>query len=218
MTIQQKLDLFTQRTMESVNRQCREAAQEIQNAVKTAVSEAEEKARREMADRLKTETYRLQRESNKKIHAVSMKSRRDLFSRRERLIDELFTDLEKNLRDFTGTPAYKDFLTEGVTAVTGTDFLPSGAVSAKETSPAKNTDFSIIQLMAQDIFYKDLKELIESKTLLTAEATEEDFIGGFRLISGNRRMIADYTLLARMERLNENRNNLWHKRPDFDCN
>ena len=211
MTVQQKLDLFTQRTMESVNRQCREATYEIQTAIKSAALEAEKIARREMEDRVKTESYRLEREANKKIHAVSMEARRDLFSLQTRLADELFADLEKDLREFTGTLAYKDFLLEGIAAVMDTTFLP------ERIAAAADKDFSIMQLMAKDIFYEELRKLIETETCFTIEVTEEDFIGGFRLISGDGRMMTDYTLLARLEKIKSQGLNLYRLKLENLC-
>jgi len=194
MTIQQKLDLFTQKTMESVNRQCLEAAHEIQNAIKTAVSETKKKARKEMADRVRIESYQLERESNKKIHTASMAARRDLSALRKRLTNELLTDLEKNLRHFADTPAYKDFILEGLIAATTSTLTANANADMLK-------DFAIVQLMAKDIFYEELKIQIEVETAFTVEATDEDFIGGFRLISENGRKIADYTLLARLKDL-----------------
>ena len=204
MTIQQKLDLFTKKTMESVNRQCLKVTLEIQNTIKIAILETKEKAHKEMADIIRAESYQLEREANKKIHAASMEARRGLFTLQERLAKGLFNDLEKSLQDFTGTPAYKDFLFEGVATVMDNNFLLKKTTDLMDKSCSlapTGTHFSIMQLMAQDTLFWKLKELIETETSFTVEAVDEDFIGGFRLMSENRRIIADYTLISRLKNL-----------------
>ena len=195
ITVQQKLELFAQKTMESVDRQHREVTQEIQESIKAAVREAEESARREMKDKLRNEGYKLDRDAHKKIHAAAMEARRDLSALKERLSEALLSDLEKDLRNFAVAPEYGAFLMEGVAAVTvDEDNFPS-----------------IIQLMERDMTYKEAIEAkISSKYAYSVEATEEDFIGGFRLISADRRVTADYTLLTRLEDLYEDRSSFWH--------
>jgi len=190
VTIQQKLDLFAQQTLESVNRQRHDAALEIQEAIKTAIQKTEEAARRHMEDRIKTEKYKSDLAAHKSIHAATITAKQNLAVLRERLTHALLVDLEKDLRNFTDTPAFKDFLLAGIIA-----------------ADAVAKDFPILQLMARDIAYK---ESIETELPFTVEATAEDFIGGFRLISADRRATADYTLFTRLGDLNENRSNFWN--------
>jgi len=200
MTVQEKLILFAERTLERVNIQHREASREIQETIRVAVREAEAAACKDMEAQLKIEESRLEREAHKKIHAASMAARQKQVSLQDKLSDELFSDLEGDLRCFANGKgkgkhsAYSDFLLEGIAANLG-------------------QDFHIVQLMQRDMTYKTA---IEAETDFVVEETEEDFIGGFKLLSSNRRAIADYTLLARLGELNEDRSNLWHKRPGAD--
>ena len=187
MTVLQKLDLFEKKTFESVERQRREAAGEIQQAVESAVREAEEEARRDFEERIKAERYKLERKHNREIFAVTRSLRKAKAELRKRLADELFASLEKDLRDFAISSVYEDFLLEGIAAVT-------------------DQDFPIIRLMAKDMIYK---KPIEDATSFTVEEVEEDFIGGFKLMSD--KAMIDYTLLGR---LNERRNDFWNQWPD----
>ena len=98
MDVQQKLLLFSEKAMESVARQRRESAVEIQDAVRDALVSVEELGRREMKDKIKAEQHRLERESNKKIHAAGTEARKALSDLRERLSGELFADLERELQ------------------------------------------------------------------------------------------------------------------------
>ncbi|MCL2420701.1 MAG: hypothetical protein FWD03_02485 [Defluviitaleaceae bacterium] len=187
MTVQQKLDLFAKNTFESVNQKRRDTALEIQKSIKFAAQKTEKAAQRNMDDQLKAEGYRLNLEAHKKIHAAATSARLALSALRAQLADDLISDLENDLREFTSTPAYKDFLLEGITSIA--DDVLKG--------------FPIVQLMTRDMSY------IESTELAT-ETTNEDFIGGFRLISANRHAMADYTLLTRLGDLHEDRSNIWN--------
>ena len=189
MTVLQKLDLFEKKTFEAVERQRREAAREIQDAIEASLREAEKEARSKLEERIKAERYKLERQNNKKIYAAAVAARKAKAELQKRLLDELFADLEKDLRNFAASMAYGDFLLEGIAAV-------------------MEQDLPIIRFMAKDMIYKGL---IEDGTQFIVEEAEEDFIGGFKLMSD--RVIIDYTLLGE---LNERRNDFWNQWPDTD--
>ena len=179
MNIQQKLDIFTERAMEHAAQQRSETAREIQESIKTAVREAEESTRRAASQLLKTETAKLERESHILTHAAQTAARQKLAELRQTLAEELLTDLESDLRSFVASPAYGDFLLEGIAAYA-------------------EHEFPTLQIMSRDIAFK---EPIETETSFTIEESAEDFIGGFRLISADGRKISDQSLLARLEAL-----------------
>ena len=190
MTVQQKLDHFAERALERAEEDRKKAAEEIQSAIKTALENAKKEAGKDALEQLKTERNKLEMEANRQIYKESMELRRKMSDLRERLADELIAELEKDISNFVGTAAYGDFLLEGTIA-----FMGAG--------------FPILQLMERDASYKDP---IEAETPFTVETTDEDFIGGFKLLSENRRTIADYTLLTRLGELYEDRSNFWDKR------
>ena len=173
MNIQEKLDLFAQKALDSVNRKRRETALEVQGAVKAAVQKAEDNARHAMKKRLKDEAYKLEQEAHKRIYHAAIEARRELAVLRERLADELFADLEKDLRDFVTTEAYQDFLQEGIE-------------TAKQQFSGE------------------------------VEIVQGDEIGGFRLISHDKRAVADYTLRTRLKELKDE--GIWDKWPGIDGN
>ena len=197
MTVQQKLDLFAKITFDRVARKRLEGTQEIQSAIKDAVIKAEELARHNMEDKLKTEEIRLKHESHKKIYEASMLARHKMSLLRQRLIDNLLINLEKELRDFVVADTYKSFLFEGINIATDDDFK----------------DFALILLTTRDLKFK---EDIESWSPFIVKEAKTDFIGGFQLISKNGQAVADYTLLARLGELNDDRGSLWYKWSSID--
>jgi len=174
MTVQQKLDAFAKRIKDDINNKQRQEAKEIQEAIVQAVNEAENEARRISNEQLRIEIAKLERESNKKIYTASTKARQKLFELKEELKSELLYELENYLREFTKSPEYKSFLQDGL-------------------KHAETAAFSTIVVMPQDA---DI-----TLPNLTTETSEEDFIGGFKLLSADKRVTADYSLLTKLGEL-----------------
>jgi len=163
--------------MESVAQQRAAAAREIQESIKKAVREAEETANRAASALIKSEKAKLEREAYIKIHAVRTAAKQKLAELRNRLANELLSELEADLRSFAASPAYGDFLLEGI-----------AAYAAHE--------FQTVQLMPRDMPFK---APIEAETSFIIEESDEDFIGGFKLVSADGRRLTDQSLLGRLE-------------------
>jgi len=174
MTVQQKLDAFTKRIKDDIDNKQRQEAKEIQEAIVKAVHNAESETRRISTEQLRIEVAKLERESNKKIYATAIKARQKIFELKEQLKSDLLYELKNRLSEFTKNPQYKSFLQDGLESI--------------ETEP-----FNTIILMPQDTI----------STKLTIKTSEEDFIGGFKLLSADNRMMADYTLLTRLGELSD---------------
>lgn len=114
MTVQEKLDLFEKRTMESVVRKRSETTSEIQESIKIAVREAEKDARQAMSERIKAETGKLDLDGQRRIHAAYIETRREFAILRERLAEELFAELESDLREFVAGDEYQKFLQDSI--------------------------------------------------------------------------------------------------------
>jgi len=191
MTVQQKLALFSEKASTNVKQQRQEFSREMRNLLKKAQHEAEITAQKEAAEQIRLEKQKVNREMQKKINTANMEARQKIAALQESFAKELFSELKGDLIAFSASPAYGDYLLEGI-------------VKHIELG------FSIVQLMARDSSYK---EAIEAETSFRVELTEEDFIGGFKLLSENRRMIADFSLLNRLE---ETKNDFWDKRAGTD--
>ena len=176
MTIEQKLIRFAEGAQQKVDDECRKITNEIQEAIKSAVGDADYAARGQKHERIQAERHRLEREANKKVNAASMAVKQELSALRERLANELFAAVEADLRNFTTMPGYEFFLIQKILAKAG--------------------KFRFVQIMPRDMH---LAERIEAEASLQVESVEEDFIGGFRLLSENRRVVDDHTLLMRIQ-------------------
>ena len=206
MTIDQKLDLFAERAIESANKKRKLEVRRLQETIKTATKEAEKEARLDAKHKLKFESSVLEKSANKEVYSAHTAARRKISMLKECLLTDLFADLERDLRDFAESREYQKFLFEGIVAITENASKNASKTASKTASEA--ADFSTILLMPRDMIYK---EPIEAETPFTVEETDEDFIGGFKLKSTNGRAFIDHTLLARLKELDNDRGNLWNK-------
>ena len=176
MTIQQKLDAFAKRIKDDADTKQRQEAKEIQEAIMQAVKNAEHEAGRISSEQLRIEISKLERESNREVYLASTKARQKLFELKEQLKSELLYELENLLRKFVKSTEYKSFLQSGLNSV-------------------ETASFSTIIVMSQDAD-------VTLSNLIT-KTSEEDFIGGFKLLSADKRVLADYSLLTRLGELSD---------------
>ena len=191
MTVQQKLALFSEKANANIKQQRQEFFLEMQDLLKEAQKTAETTAQKEAAEQIRLEKQKSDRELQKRVQEAKLAARQKLANAQKNLANELLAELKNDLYAFTASPAYSDYILEGI-------------VKHSELG------FKIVQLMARD---KSYKEAIEAETNFRVELTEDDFIGGFKLMSENRRMIADFSLLNRLEELFDEQN-FWNKWAD----
>jgi len=180
MKVEKKLALFTQITMQEVEEKRLQLKKEIDEAFTGAVEEAVRTAEKQARERVRMEEYKIDRATNKEIIEAITAAKRSLVEKREMLMDALFQDVTDDLRAFIQKPEYQDWLVREIQA-------------AQEKSQGV---FAYVQVMARDACV--LHEGSDGISSLTAEYTDEDFLGGFRLFSANRNIIDDQTLLYRL--------------------
>ena len=110
-----------------------------------------------------------------------MELKRSLLQTRQSLCEELFTDVEQQVRAFTKTEKYQVFLQQ--------------AWNQAEPYFRKGSGEVICTVMESDI--KLAKELFQMPALKLV-AADNDFIGGFLLENTSLRLFVDCTLLTRI--------------------
>ncbi|MDR1663894.1 MAG: V-type ATP synthase subunit E [Clostridiales bacterium] len=183
MKIEKKLELFTRITMSEIEEKrrvaTRESNEKFKNDVESAVRAAEKQAR----ERIVNEQYSVGKLKNKQTVTAATEAKRALIALRERLTDELFKDIEDDLRNFAASGEYAGYLLDLLQKKTEGGYYAYVTVTQRDMA---------------------LAEPIKRRFGLTAEAAEEDFIGGFRLISEDRRASEDMTFLWKLNEAREN--------------
>jgi vacuolar-type H+-ATPase subunit E/Vma4 len=188
MTVEKKLEMFSDITMNEVEEKRRKIQRDSGEKLRSAADEAVRAAEKSAQERLREERYAIDKLNNKQTVAASAEAKRSLIKLRDKLTEELFADIEADVRAFTESAEYESYLTDEINAAVHENagrytvllVLPRDLGAARRIAAAMaNTQQISVETGGGDI-------------------TGEDFIGGFKLASADRRAMADYTLSARL--------------------
>ncbi|MEE1014360.1 MAG: V-type ATP synthase subunit E [Clostridia bacterium] len=146
-----------------------------------ALKRADETCKQRLEQALHNGTSELEYQRRKILTQRKIELKRLLLQTRQGLCEELFTDLEQQVRAFTKTEHYKMFLQR--------------AWNRAEPYFRKGSGEVICTVMASDM--ELAKELFPMPGLKFVHS-EKDLIGGFLLENATLRLFVDYTLLARI--------------------
>jgi vacuolar-type H+-ATPase subunit E/Vma4 len=166
-----KLQVFKQTVMRSMDEEWQNILHEMDAALNAAVEDALFALQKQAKEQLDQLRYTLEIKKNKDIAAAAGQTRKMMEERRNSAIDALFDDVVNKLREFTASPAYSLFLFDKV----------YGCDTKK---------FIYLQVMDRD------RELVAALPNLTVLSTEEDFIGGFRMMTKYKQAMVDYTFTS----------------------
>ena len=183
MKVEKKIALFTEITMNEVNAKRRQIKKETDDIFKDAVDDAVKCAKKQARERIALAQYKLNTEKNREILEAATTAKRNLADKRSKLVEALFAGVMSDIRAYVDSPTYRNSLISYIQAI----------------AADKPGLFSYVQLMERDV---PLTGGITS--LLTVEPVSQDFVGGFRLISANRRIVDDRSLLRRLEEARRN--------------
>lgn len=197
MKVEKKLEIFTQVTMSKVEEKRRQITREMGEAFNGTVDEAVRTAEKQSRERLRTERYKIDTLKNKQIVTASADAKRLLIALRDRLTEDLFADVKADVRAFTKSPDYEAWLSDNI----------------RKSLSASSGGYAYVQIMRRDT---PLADKIAKTTGLKVEVTDEDFIGGFRLITASHRAISDHTLAKRIQEERGNfsmmsNHDMWHE-------
>ena len=183
MNVDKKLAMFRKVVMQEVEKKRAKAASEMGEAFTAAVDEAERAAQRNAQERIQTERFKIDRMKNRESVTASAEAKRSIIELRERLTDALFTDVLSDVAAFIGSEEYGEYLLNAIS-------------NANAQVSVIRRSFVYAQVRRADMA---LAGRIKEMTGLIAETADDIELGGFRLISGNRKVIDDRTLASRVK-------------------
>ena len=179
MNTEKKLEYFTQaiaKEVESKKRQERQRlAAQLAEAVQAAQAQAETKAKEQIAACRQA----IQKICNRRITEARTQARSSLATLRQSLTAQLFDDIKAHVTSYTHSHEYENYLIENI---------QSALAKSKHS-------FTYVQLSPGDM---RLASVIHDATRLTPELGEDGDIGGFRLLSANRGIAAEYRFRYRL--------------------
>ena len=179
MNTDKKLEYFTEAIAREVASKKRSARQQMTNDFNAAVSKAAAQAETEAKEQLQAQRQAIQTVNNRRISEAETTARRSLAFLRERLIAQLFDHIKADIIAFTQSPAYENYLINGIKIAQAQSKLP----------------YKYVQLTPDDM---RLSQPIQAATGLTPEPTEASHIGGFKLLTESRGKIVECTIASRL--------------------
>jgi len=179
MNTEQKLEHFSQAITREVEARKRKARQEIVSDMEAEISKTESQQLAEIQAQINVQQQAIKRAGNIRITESQTESRKSLSTLTERLTAQLFDQVKAEIVAFTQSTDYEAYLLEGIHAIQSQSRQP----------------YAYIQLAPQDM---RLAATIEKATGLTTEQTEENIIGGFRLLCKNRSKMSECSIQSRL--------------------
>lgn len=178
MNVTDKLAVFSRITMQQVEDECLQLKNELDETFRARVEEAARGLEKQSQERIRNEKYKAERAKNLEVVAAATEAKQLRVDLRNRLTDLLFADVQAKIEAFVLSPEYAPW-------------LKSHLQAACQEKPGV---FAYVQLME-----RDMSLVLPTDIKILKESTKEDFLGGFRLFSANRKMFEDFTLLLRLQ-------------------
>ncbi|MCL2363070.1 MAG: hypothetical protein FWC71_00220 [Defluviitaleaceae bacterium] len=174
--VEAHLDYFAQAMLGEAAAMKRRMARANEKKRQAAIMAAINESRARVAEEVQKSTQQLLIERNKKLAALVTQSREKYWQHKQKLLHDLFDVAENRINNFVASDAYPRYMQERIHAA------------------MRVNEFTTVQLMQRDI-----EAAFELPKNLTAEASTDDFIGGFILINEARTQRIDYTLLTQLK-------------------
>ena len=179
MNQEKKLEYFAQLISKEVEAKKLKARRQMAADMEKAIADALSAAETEAEQHIKNERQAIQKAQNKRRTEAKAQARRQLASLREELTAKLLEEVKTTLDDFIHSHEYESHLI---------DNIQTALANSKH-------NFTYIQLTPNDM---RLSHAIQEATGLTPEVGSESAIGGFKLLSANRGIAADFTFAPRL--------------------
>lgn len=171
-----KLEYFAEVVEREVEARKRRAKHQLANDLGKKAAAAVSEAEREVNARVEAARREMNRNANRKIAAVTTEAKAAFNAVRNSHQAKLLAEVAEELTAFTKSAEYESYLIEKIAASKG--------------------EFTIAKLTPQDMQHA---EKIHQNTGITAVTGETDYIGGFILLTENKKIQSDHTFKHRLE-------------------
>ncbi|MBE5934719.1 MAG: hypothetical protein E7262_02860 [Lachnospiraceae bacterium] len=185
MTIEEKLENFKASALKDAKMQSSVIIKNSEDNIRTKLEEYELRAKEDYENKVRLESSMIISKNNQDITKESLIIKQKVEKRRLELINNLFKDLEKKLKEFKKSSEYEDLLIAQIEQV---------------KSYAKEADF-IIYIDKTD---RDLMDKIANASGAKVEINKNNIIGGIKAVIEEKNILLDYSFADKLheEKLN----------------
>lgn len=187
MTTEEKLKHFSEVSMETAREEAQRAITEYKAVLEDEMEQHKKEKQAASENQFRIEAENAAREINKALSAEQLHIKRKLSRKQQELREVLFSEIQEQLRAFTKTEGYADWLETKV----------------KKALEIAGEDEIQISLSPEDA---DLIPEIEKRTGMRPLLAEDSFLGGIRAVIPQKNILIDDTLLTSFQNEKENFN------------
>lgn len=187
MTTEEKLKHFSEVSMETAREEAQRAITEYKAVLEDEMEQHKKEKQAASENQFRIEAENAAREINKALSAEQLHIKRKLSRKQQELREILFSEIQEQLRAFTKTEGYADWLEAKV----------------KKALVIAGEDEIQISLSPEDA---DLIPEIEKRTGMRPLLAEDSFLGGIRAVIPQKNILIDDTLLTSFQNEKENFN------------
>lgn len=179
MNINEKLEYFDQSVIDNATSQAMAIVEEYRSSLQKVLEERKSTFLNKAEHTYRMEADLILREKNHKLSQEAMEFRRKITEKSSEITEQIFSEVEKKLKDFMKTPAYEDFLCQKIKKV---NELAQGHVVIIYINPTDEA----------------LKESLEKRCGYTLTISNRDFIGGIRAVIASRKILIDESFITKL--------------------
>ena len=187
MTTEEKLKHFSEVSMETAREEAQRAITEYKAVLEDEMEQHKKEKKEASENQFRIEAENAAREINKALSAEQIHIKRKLSRKQQELREVLFSEIQEQLRAFTKTEGYADWLEAKV----------------KKALVIAGEDEIQISLSPEDA---DLIPEIEKRTGMRPLLAEDSFLGGIRAVIPQKNILIDDTLLTSFQNEKESFN------------
>lgn len=187
MTTEEKLKHFSEVSMETAREEAQRAITEYKAVLEDEMEQHKKEKQAASENQFRIEAENAAREINKALSAEQLHIKRKLSRKQQELREILFSEIQEQLRAFTKSEGYADWLEAKV----------------KKALEIAGEDEIQISLSPEDA---DLIPEIEKRTGMRPLLAEDSFLGGIRAVIPQKNILIDDTLLTSFQNEKENFN------------
>lgn len=187
MTTEEKLKHFSEVSMETAREEAQRLITEYKAVLEDEMEQHKKEKKEASENQFRIEAENAAREINKALSAEQLHIKRKLSRKQQELREVLFSEIQEQLRAFTKTEGYADWLEAKV----------------KKALVIAGEDEIQISLSPEDA---DLIPEIEKRTGMRPLLAEDSFLGGIRAVIPQKNILIDDTLLTSFQNEKESFN------------
>lgn len=177
----QKLSVFEKAVEQETGKKIEEIDAEIEAYKKQEYEKVREMQYNKMYTYMQEQVRAIKAKHKREVTQHDLACKRELLEYRNSLVEQVFADAKEQLRQFTNSDSYENYLVRKLLAV-AKDFPCEGAV---------------IRVSKEDLKFEDvLKKTVHG---VTVEADPKNHLGGFTIVNLEKRVLEDETFESLLE-------------------